>query len=619
MLRASPLGTVLYPARFARRTPIQSRWTSSSDAPPADDGESPEVHSSETGHTSNVEKPSTSSGGSQLGSTEPRIMSRPVGINTRPKPIEFQMPDPAPMRSYVPHYFIRRAGQEHPVGRPWRKLPLPVIHPKVVKYGQVFRAGRGEAPFYDDAFDDLDLKLLFDTERSLYNGVDRVAWRRDLLRVLGNTQSHSQGWRAYQTLVSVPFSIPREHLNRLVRLLSRERTKTRAIFRHLLSVLTSIHNSGWKIETYQWNALIDNAGKGVRRATPEDFKRAFEMFTDMVSSKAPGTALSKSGFSFDMEALDNPLPDIFTYTTLINHAASQRNKAALEQATSLFNASRLPPNRITHLVLLKFYSNAKDLDGVRATLDRLRHHDRELGLDGLNACMWAFSRHARLDVVMQIYRVLRHNKFPETHVGLNDVFSAKSALLEEGIEVKGNMIANEVTYTTVIQSMAYHGNLHAALTAFSDMLSSENIEIGASMYRDKHGKLKPSPYSPTLPIFRALFLGYYRHGVAKAPPSQLGSRHEIQPWVLESLNSLFEVFLALPEYIQPSTSTIYWALVAFDKTSDRDQDLLRTVWTRLEDRFGSRWGSDSHRLQRIRQSLFDPGIGFRKSRRDDEG
>ncbi|KAJ6539021.1 hypothetical protein B0H19DRAFT_338132 [Mycena capillaripes] len=610
MIRASSLGTVLYPARFARRTPIQSRWIRRNVSPP-DDGELPKEHSSETkDDTSTVENPSMNSGDS----------SRPAGNNS-PRPIGFHIPDPAPVRSYVPHHFVRRDLREYPVGKSWRKLPLPVIHPKVVKYGQALPAGRGDPPFYDDAFDDLDLSLLFDTERSLYNGVDKVAWRRDLLRVLGNTQSHLQGWLAYQTLLSVPFSIPRRHLNRLVRLMARERTKTRALFQRLLSVLTSIHQSGWKIDAYQWNALIDSAGKGFRKASPEDFKRAFDMFTDLVSSKAPGSALTTSEYNFDEEVTENPLPDIFTYTTLINHAATLRSKDALGQSTSLFTASGLPPNRITHLVLLKFYSNARNLDGVRASLLRIQQQGRGLGLDGLNACIWAFSRHGRVDVAMKIYRVLRHNKIPETHIGANDVFSARRALLDEGIEIRGNIIANEVTYTTVIQAMAYHGNLHAALTAFSDMLSSDNIEIGASMYRDEHGKLKPSPYSPTLPVFRGIFLGYYRHGVARAPPNnELSSSTGSQPWVLETLSSLFDAFLALPEYIQPSTSTIYWALVAFDKTSNRDEELLRTVWTRIEDRFGGNWGSDEHRLQRIRRALFDPstsGIGSRRFRRDE--
>jgi len=119
-------------------------------------------------------------------------------------------------------------------------------------------------------------------------------------------------------------------------------------------------------------------------------------------------------------------------------------------------------------------------------------------------------------------------------------------------------------------------------------------------------------------VFRGIFLGFFRHGVAEAPPKKLRSTvAQRQPWLLESLMSLFEVFLALPEYIQPSTSTIYWALIAFDKTSNHDRELLRTVWNRMEGRFGGHWGAERHRLQKIRKVLFDPvtpQLGSRKSR-----
>ncbi|KAJ7087174.1 hypothetical protein B0H15DRAFT_301274 [Mycena belliarum] len=539
MIRASSLAAVLAPVRFARLTPIQSVWTKASNLPSEDDddAESPK-------HRSYITSDSTSSAGSsQAGSTESLVGTSRVGDNPLQNPLCFRLPDPAPGPSYVPLYFVRQQTRAYPVGKSWRKLPVPIIHPKIIKHGQPFLAGHGEAPFYDDTFHDLDLRLLFDVDESNHIGVDRVAWRRDLLRVLGNTQSHQQAWKAYYTLVSVPFTIPHRHLKRLVRLLARETTKTRAMFGRLLSVLTSIHESGWKIEAYQWNALVDNAGKGLRKARPEDFRLAFDMFTDMVSAKPVGSALSTWGYSLDEEIADNPLPNIITYTTLVNHAAESRSQAAVQTSTSLLTASGISPNRITHLALLKYYSGRGQLDGVRASLLKMRQQGFELGLDGLHACMWAFSRHLRADVAMKIYRILRHNKSPEVHIGPDDVYSAMRSLLEEGIEVRPDMVANELTYSTTIQIMAYHGHLNAALTAFMDMLSSDNVEIGAPLYRDEHGILKPSPYSPTLPIFRGIFLGFFRHGVAK----QGGSSSQPQPWVLGTLNSLFDVFLALPE------------------------------------------------------------------------
>ncbi|KAJ7774190.1 hypothetical protein DFH07DRAFT_121129 [Mycena maculata] len=590
MIRASSLRTVLHPARFARFTLFQSRWTNHTSSIPL-------VAHQNDGEVGQEDISSTSTSPAQPSSADS------PAVTGNEKVDHFQLPEPASLPSLTPRHFVRRQARAYPVGKSWGNLPVPIIHPKVVKDGQPIIAGHRVAPFYDDAFEDLDLSVLFDTERSPHDGVDRVVWRRDLLRVLGNTQSHQQAWKAYHALVSVPFSIPHRHLNRLVRLLARERTKTRMLFGRLLSVLTSIHQSGWKIESYQWNALIDNAGKGLRKARPADFKLAFDMFADMVSSKAPGTALSELGYRLDEEITDNPLPGIITYTTLINHAADSRIKAAIQQSTSMLEASGIPPNRITHLVMLKYYSNTGNLDGVRASLVKMRQQNLELGLDGLNACIWAFSRNQRLDVAMKIYRILRHNTTPEVYMGPDDIDSAHKSLSVEGIDIRPDMVPNELTYTMVVQVMAYHGYLNAAITAFMDMLSADNVEIGAPAYHDQRGKLKSSPYSPTLPVFRGIFLGFYRHGVAKAPR---GDRRpgQSKPWVLESLNAMFELFLALPEHIQPSASTIYWALAAFDKTSNHDRELLRMVWDRIEGRFGG--GTWGHRLQRLRQSLFDP-------------
>ncbi|KAJ6567195.1 hypothetical protein DFH09DRAFT_454248 [Mycena vulgaris] len=608
--RAFLPGTGLYPARVARLTPIKSICRTVSNPP----GDGTKEHLPRTSDTSRAVPSAVTPQPRPVAgtATSPRVKNRRrQKSNPRkpkppiPNPVSFQLPDAVPMRSYVPSHFVRHQQGGYSAGKPWRNLPLRMIHPKIVKHGQRLLAG--EAPFYDDSFGDLDLGLLFDITRSKQIGVDRVAWRRDLLRILGNTQHHEQGWKAYNTLVSVPFSIPHRHLKRLVRLLARETTKTRGMFIRLLSVLSSIQQSGWQINAFQWNALIDNAGKGLRKIPVTGFKTAFDAYIDMLSGKPVGSSLDSSrsqSYGIDEEIIDNPRPNIVTYTMLLSIAADTRNRAALEVATSVLKDSAISPNRITHLSVLKYYSKIGHLNGVRASLSKMHQQGLELGLDGLHACMSAFSRADRVDVPTKIYRILRHNKTPEVHIGPDSVDSARRSLLEEGIEIADSMVPNEVTYTTIVQIMAHHGNLNAALTAFMDMLSADNVEIGAPLYRDEHGKLKPSPYSPTVPIFRGLFHGFSRHGVPNAPPSITGKS---QPWGLESLGSLFEVFLQLPEYIEPATSMIYWILISFDKTSNHDRELLRAVWKRMEDRFqGGQWGGYDHRLQRIRRSLFDP-------------
>ncbi|KAJ7068000.1 hypothetical protein C8F01DRAFT_978104 [Mycena amicta] len=574
MLRAFSRGTVRTSTTCsARPSSLQSKWNTSQSA--------------------DAEHPS-------LGTPNARIQFE-NGLNVAvyppaKPPAVFQLPQPAESRPYISR--VTHNPREYPLGKPWQSLPLPFIHPRVFKRGQLTLAGPN-----DDPFEDLDLPLLFDKDRSLHQGVDLVVWRRDLLRILGNTQSHAQGWSAYHALVSVPFTVPHRHLNRLVRLMALERSKTRLLFSRLLDVLTTIHQSGWKLQTYQWNALIDNAGKGFRKARPADFKTAFTLFVDLVSSRPPGTTFSAEDVSLDEGALNNPRPDIHTYTTLINHAINTRNKIALEQTTSLLKASGIRPSRITHLVLLKFHTYSGNLDGVRASLARMHQEKKELGIDGVNACIWAFSRHRRLDMVLRIYRLLRHNLVPETLVGPNDIYSARRQVDAEHIEITAAMLPNEVTYTLIAQASAYHGHLREALQTFADMLSSDNIEIGAPLHRAEDGHLKPSPYSPTLPIFRALFLGFYRHGVPTSAAAAVQSNNG-QPWVPKVLNHILDVFLALPKYIEPSGSTIYWLLVAFRKTSNGDREVLQIVWTRIRNHFSEDWGT-SHRIEQVRRRFFD--------------
>ena len=111
-----------------------------------------------------------------------------------------------------------------------------------------------------------------------------VATTRDgLLGVLESTVSAPEAWDAYTTLcnmipdnhdiASKPF-IPFAHLHRLCRLLSSNRPKTHLQFLRLLSALNFIRSTGGRIHLHEWNAIVDHAGRGWRKARPEDWENA---------------------------------------------------------------------------------------------------------------------------------------------------------------------------------------------------------------------------------------------------------------------------------------------------------------------------------------------------------
>jgi hypothetical protein len=365
----------------------------------------------------------------------------------------------------------------------------------------------------------------------------------------------------------------------------------------------------------QWNALIAAAGNGWRKKTPGDFKLALDIFNDMVSQKAPGSTLAdtKQYSEEDLRLTEGAKPDLYTYNILINIAAKTLSASTLRHATSLLKSSGLAPDRFTHLSLLRYFTHTKQLSGVHSTLLKMQEQGLEVGLDGINACLWAYSHNDRADLASMVYRVLRHHVAPEMTIGEHDIDATIERLASvEGIVIPHGMVPNSITYIIMIQMLAYRGDLIQALNVFIDMLSSPNLEVGAPVERDENRNLKPTNYLPTLPAFRALFLGFSRHAAPPPPKpnatlsARLRSLSNDSPWTLTNLESLFESFIVLPGDTRPN-QLVYWIMVAFAKTSENDMAKLRDVWKQLENRFGGPWGGPGHRLQRLRKTLFPHG------------
>lgn len=444
--------------------------------------------------------------------------------------------------------------------------------------------------------------------------------RGQLLHILATTQSSEDAWNAYHRLSTLPvdptrekYVIPHVYSHRLARLLASTKPRTRTLFLRLLSVLAAVKRDGGTLQVWEWNALIDCAGKGWRKTRQADYRSALNIYQDMLS-QSEAAQLSRDDSGTDEEDLTTAVatPDIVTYTTLLYIAARTLMPATLRHASALLNSSGIPPNRITHLSVLRYFTRTGQLSGVRSTITRMREQGLELGIDGINACMTAFMRNARVDVASTIYRVLRHHIKPEHSVGEHDIDAAIHYLdVVEGIVVAEDIVPDRISYTIMIQGFAYHGDLIQALHVFTDMLSSPDLEPLAPQTIGENGESLPPNYPTTLPVFRAIFLGFARHAQPPLPkngpsfaarlknladPSAGESR-----WTLWHLSCLFKSFLELPVEPRPSERTIYWILVAFAKTTGNDKGKLRKVWMQLENKFGGRWGG---RLQRFKQKIF---------------
>jgi Pentatricopeptide repeat domain len=424
--------------------------------------------------------------------------------------------------------------------------------------------------------------------------------------IIGSTDSVTKGWDSYVFLVDFISGtvdvrrhiqhIPFAHLHRLARLLARNRPQTRRQFFQLLAVLTYINYWGGTLKQYEWNALVAHAGSGWRKTKFGSVRNAMNVFNDMRAGRVPSSSDVPPP---DREFLEGPPvePDIYTYTSLLAIASRTIKAYHVHNISSMLTKAGLPPNRITHLSLMRYFTLRKDFNGIRLTLLKMRQQGLELGLDGLNSCLWAYGRNHRLDVVVTIYRILRHNVVPETSTGLKEINQIIRRLEEEYIFVEPEIRPNEVTFTTVIQVMAYYGHFSSAIDVFMDLLSFKNLEKGAPVEEISAGVYEPVSYQPSLAVFRAIFLGFSRHAEQD---------EHLSDWNMDNLSHIFDLFLELPSYCSPNHNTIYFIMLAFDKASGRDMEVLRDVWMRIDRRFGivlHKVHSVS-RLARLRRLLF---------------
>jgi len=437
--------------------------------------------------------------------------------------------------------------------------------------------------------------------------------RAELEYVMDTTEEVEEAWEAYQRLFTMP--LPEDtpsvryyaRLHRLARLLSKVKPRTRTLFLRLLSVLSTLYKSGGNVHTWEWNLLIDCAGKGWRKTRPEDFKAALDMYRDMIESKAPGSTFN--GHRHVPEGGEGQKavkPDIVTYTTLLHIAGRTLQHSIMRHARRILEASDIPPNRITYLSLIRYYARTNDLIGVRAILSKIREQGLELGLDGVNACVWAYARAGRLDIASLLYRVVRHNLIPEDEVGEHDIQAAiRQLTFTEGLEIPLTIKPDAITYYTLIQCHAYHGDLSRSLEVFREMMTV-NEQLGFLDQSLPDDDPSRTDKSPTLPAFRAIFLGFARHGgkdaalLKRAGP--LTQRLVSPRWTMENLQALFDTFMRLPHDVRPSERTIFWILTAFDVLSGHADWKLRRVWEKLTERFGEYQGG---RLERFRKRIYE--------------
>ena len=507
----------------------------------------------------------------------------------------------------------------------------------------------------------------------------RQSLRPRLLAILAHTQDVACAWEAYRSLLILPRSpekpapkVPFPHRHRLLRLLAAappRPLRTRGRFAQVFSIIRALHDVGGIVQKWEWNLLLDCAGKeGWRRPREEHFRAALAILAEM-RARGGGDDAGGAGGTWTATTTNNGrrdggdgagagagaatslTPDIFSYTILLAHAVRSRAPIAVRHVARLLVRAGLTPGVHAHTTLLCFFARRGDLAGVRDALFRLRRHmqdeDNDDGSNGtdsgltqasFNAVLWAFAYNGRLDIARAMYCVVcaradiaaegRDGEGPE---GREELEELERVLAErEMIVIARDVVPDAATYHALIQAYAYQGDLRACLEILIDMLSP-----ASSLYDDddkqqakEKGKGQQRQFTASLAAFRAIFLGFARHGVVSSNTNGDFTVHENEEnefqWTLPTLEALFARFLDLPRDAPLREPTLFWLVNAFTRTGGQDSSLLlRDVFERVEARFGSSalkltrgegdgyddgggggGGSRRGRLARIRERVF---------------
>lgn len=436
---------------------------------------------------------------------------------------------------------------------------------------------------------------------------------RHLSRILAdNTNSLEDAWDLYQHYHDQGVNTLNDRvLEKLAHRIIHVRRPTRLFFFRLLSVVSRLRLERQKtanyplVRTIEWNALIHFAGNGLRVTTPESYNAALEVYDDMLHHLKREDDAQKS--QLDPSRVKLAEPDIYTYTTLLNIAVKSKHKPAIEHAANLLKSKQAQPTRVTHLSTLPYRFREEGLLGIRSLLSTLYDEGYGIDIDGINAYITCAGKEGRIDIVQNLYMVLRQNQLDflqngngnddhddehrpslsasYSHATNTTLADKDNANLIEGVLIPRTLVPDEITYTFVIQALAYSGDILNAINVLTDMLSTKRPEPDNGYYQ------------PSYPIFRAFFLAFSKHAAEMSRlPSGARYRHARRSgWSWERLQILLDSFFEL-EDCKPSARVVYWIVMSVKWTTGNDEERIRSIWLKLKERFSFRIGG---RLRKV--------------------
>jgi hypothetical protein len=426
-----------------------------------------------------------------------------------------------------------------------------------------------------------------------------------------------EAWKSFEVYASLPMGVkrhrnPTQSLYHLARMLSKQYPRTRENYGRLIDLFQMLDRLDITIQVWQWNTLLDYSGKLNSQTSEDDYRAALRVVENMkeyYSGRETQTVNGREGNTRVEETLNE-----HTYTTLLAIGIRTYNPEVVKHAVQLLHSSPLPPCRTAELALLPYFAKTGELHAAMAVIESMHQRGLEVGIDGINSLLWVFASNGRLDLPIGIYRTLRERILPDVPVRQLKAYEPVTNVGE--YKIPDDMEPNLITFTIMIQCLAFTGHYTMSLEIFRDLIATDRGKNVRAKDFPKITEEQPNAY--LLPIYRALFLGFARHGFPAStlgtigPGSVLTTRDEASPrktndygdqeglelslrrrtpgqatgsWNYENLQVVFSMFLRDSGQYQPNGQLVYWILNAFARTSRNSITVMDNVWQQLNNHF----------------------------------
>lgn len=323
-------------------------------------------------------------------------------------------------------------------------------------------------------------------------------------------------------------SVPTGLIHSLFALLAGARPQTRLHYIRMKELAEVLKRRGHgNLREWEWNALVNAAGRGFRKTTSEDYHAAtavleeweaeIRLLKDMGSQSAPARGPAGS---------DLVAPSTKTYNTLISIAARTGSRPLYQDALRRLERFAGTPDAVTYLARITHYRKKGQLDQIPPLLEKMTTNGWPLQTDGANAVIWAYASNGQLDIARQIYDTMIAALPSPSSPQEPPPSSSQDPLVAPSNPILSNPFIsiafhkahpNHRTYIMMLQAYAQAGQLAPALDILQDYLTAISAAEDSRRSLPKTVHVRAGDKQVTA-AFRGLFLGFVKHGNATTQP-----------------------------------------------------------------------------------------------------